>query len=117
MVPRCLFSALDGVGKLPHAARFGRVCRPSVIDRQPRPVDFCDAALSQALLFCVDRLEAVKELGNNHAGPPGDRVGAGAPDRPGTGKVHIIGLYQTQSRTGQAGGGSNAGCLTRGPPL
>ena len=87
--------ALDGVGELPDAARFGRGCRPGVIDRQPRPVDCCDAVLFQAVLFCVDRLDTGKELGNNHAGPPGDRVGAGASDRPGTGKVHIIGLYQT----------------------
>ena len=27
---------LDGVGELPDAGSFGRVCRPGVIDRQPR---------------------------------------------------------------------------------
>ena len=57
MVPRFLFIALDGVGDLPDAGSFGRVFRPGVIDRQPRPLDCCDAALSQALLFFVDRLD------------------------------------------------------------
>ena len=59
-----------------------------------------DAALSQALLFCVDRLDAVKELGNNHAGPLGDRVGAGAPDLPRTGNLHMRAPYQTQHTRG-----------------
>ena len=60
MVPRLLFIALDGVGELPDTGSFGRGFRPGVIDRQPCPVDFCDAALFQALLFCVYRLEAAR---------------------------------------------------------
>ena len=51
MVPRLLFLELDGVGELPHAGSFGRGCRPGVLGRQPRPVDFCDAALSQLFRF------------------------------------------------------------------
>ncbi len=57
MVPCFLFIALDGVGDLPDAGSFGRVCRPGVIDRQPRGK------------------RAWKR-------PPGDRFGAGAPDLP-----------------------------------